>query len=267
MTISEHDGGVAVIRFSNPPRGYLTAATSAGIDGAVAEALADAHIRVVILSGADTDAKEPVFIRHYSIPEIEAMADGVESGAITGTGPRAEVPVYRLIDRLLAAEKPVIAAINGTCMGGGFETALACTIRVAAAGDYMIGLPETRLGILPGAGGLQFLARLMGLSQATAFVLEGRAVSPVDALKLGLVHEVAEGPVLPAALALARRLQARPAAALAAVLRMHRALAAGEGLSDGLETAAREFLATLAPGSGARALLRRFHDVDENILA
>jgi enoyl-CoA hydratase len=267
MITTEHDGGVAVIRFSNPPRGYLTAATSAELDSAVAEALADDSVRVLILTGADPEAKEPVFIRHYAIPEIEAMADAVESGAITGTGPRAEVPVYRLIDRLLAAEKPVIAALNGTCMGGGFETALACTIRVAAAGDYPIGLPETRLGILPGAGGLQFLARLMGLSQATAFVLEGRAVPPAEALKLGLVHDVTPGPVLPAALALARRLEARPAAALAAVLRMHRALAGGEGLSDGLETAAREFLTTLAPGSGAKALLRRFYDVDENILA
>lgn len=256
-------GGVRIIRWMNPPRGYLTAATSAELDAAVADALADAAVRVLVLTGG----QEGVFIRHYSIPEIEMMAQGVESGAVTGTGPRGEVPVYRLIDRLLAAEKPVIAAINGTCMGGGFETALACTIRVAAAGDYPIGLPETRLGILPGAGGLQFLARLMGLSQATAFVLEGLAVPPAEAVRLGLVHHVAGGAVLDAAVALARRLEARPAAALAAVLRMHRALAAGEGLWDGLETAAREFLATLAPGSGARALLARFHEVGEDILA
>ena len=210
---------------------------------------------------------EGVFIRHYSIPEIEGVADAVAAGSIAGPLPREAVPVYRLIDRLCASDKPVIAAINGTCMGGGFETALACTLRVAAAGDYPIGLPETRLGILPGAGGLQFLARLIGLSQATAFVLEGRVVTPAEALRLGLVHAVAEGPVIEAARDLAGRMAARPAAALAEVLKMARAIAAGEGLADGLDTAARAFLATLAPASGARALLQRFHQVGEDILA
>jgi len=92
-------------------------------------------------------------------------------------------------------------------------------------------------------------------------------VTPAEALRLGLVHAVAEGPVIEAARDLAGRMAARPAAALAEVLKMARAIAAGEGLADGLDTAARAFLATLAPASGARALLQRFHQVGEDILA
>jgi enoyl-CoA hydratase/carnithine racemase len=263
MIETETRGGVIIIRVANPPRHYMTAETAAELDAAVAAALADDASRVIVLTGGG----EGVFIRHYSIPEIEAMADALEAGAISAPLPRADVPVYRLIDRLRDSPKPVIAAINGTCMGGGFETALACTLRVAVDGDYPIGLPETRLGILPGAGGLQFLARLMGLSQATAFVLQGAVVPPAEALRLGLVHRLAATSALEAALELAEQVAARPPAALREVLAMSRAIAAGESLGDGLETAARAFLATLAPDSGARARLARFHEVGEDILA
>lgn len=262
MIMAETRGAVRLLAVANPPRHYMTAGTAAELDAAVADALADAAVRVVVLTGHDD-----VFIRHYSIPEIEAMAEAVAAGAVAAPLPRGEVPVYRLIDRLLGAHKPVVAAINGTCMGGGFETALACTLRVAAAGDYPIGLPETRLGILPGAGGLQFLARLMGLAQATAFVLEGRVVPPAEALRLGLIHRLAEGSAVAAALELAGQLAALPPVALAQVLAMSRAIAAGETLAEGLDHAARAFLATLAPDSGARARLARFHAVGEDVLA
>jgi enoyl-CoA hydratase len=137
---------------------------------------------------------------------------------------------------------------------------------VAQVGDYPIGLPETRLGIVPGAGGLQLLARAIPLSAATAFVLEGRAVAPAEALRMGLVHEVAPDAVA-RSIEWGHALARIPAEATRQVLAMARALAGGEGLAAGLNHAATAFLATLAPGSGARERMARFYSVGEDILA
>lgn len=257
----ETEGAVRLIFTSNPPMNFMTSATAAELDDAVAAALADPAVRVLVLSGGEPG----VFIRHYDVSEIGLMLDAVEAGVVTGPAARAEVPVYRLIDRLMAADKPVIAAINGIAMGGGLETALACHLRVAEAGPHVLGLPETRIGIIPGAGGLQMLARAVGLARATELVLRGRVLSPEDALALGLVHEVA-----PSALARARELAlelaARQPVALAQVLSMARGVAAGETLVDGLDTAAAAFLETLKPGSGAREEIARFNAAGQDIL-
>jgi enoyl-CoA hydratase/carnithine racemase len=258
----EDHGPVRLIAVANPPRHYMTAETAGLMDDALMAALADPAVRVVVLTGGG----EGVFIRHYDVREIAAMSDAVERGAISGPMPRGATPVYRLLDRLLQSNKPVIAAINGTCMGGGFETALCCTLRVATAGDYPIGLPETRLGIIPGAGGLQLLARAIGLSRATEMVLRGRVVGPEEALHLGMVHEVTSGPAHTRAIALGQELAERPAAALAEVLGMMRSLADGEGLADGLDHAAAAFLRTLQTGSGARPRIERFLAQGEDIL-
>lgn len=262
MITTESHGPVRVIRVANPPRHYMTAGTAGGMDAALDEALADDAVRVIVLTGGG----EGVFIRHYDVGEIAAMLQAVETGAAAAPVPRAATPVYRLLDRLLASPKPVIAAINGACMGGGFETALCCTIRVAEAGNYPIGLPETRLGIIPGAGGLQLLARSIGLARATEMVLRGRVVCPEEALHLGLVHEVSAGPAESRAVELGLELAERPAVALAEVLAMARALAAGESLSAGLDHAAAAFLRTLQPGSGASPRIARFLTEGEDIL-
>jgi enoyl-CoA hydratase len=262
MIRTETEGAVRLILTSNPPMNFMTSKTAAELDDAVAAALADPQVRVLILSGGEPG----VFIRHYDVAEIGQMLDAVEAGAVTGPAARADVPVYRLIDRLIAADKPVIAAVNGIAMGGGLETALACHLRIAEAGNHVLGLPETRIGIIPGAGGLQMLVRAVGLARATELVLRGRVLSPAEALALGVVHEVA-----PSALARARALAAELAlqqpAALAQVLGMVRALAAGETLADGLQTAAAAFLETLKPGSGARSEIARFNAAGQDILA
>lgn len=258
----ETEGGVCTLFTSNPPRNMMTSSTAAELDAAVADALADADVRVLILTGGEAG----VFIRHYDVAEIALMLEAVEAGQVTGPAPRADVPIYRLIDRLLAADKPVIAAVNGIAMGGGLETALACHLRIAETGPHVIGLPETRIGIIPGAGGLQLLARAVGLARATELALRGRVLTPDEAAALGVVHEVA-----PSALARARQIAAELASfapvALAQVLRMARRVAVGEPLADGLQSAAEAFLETLKPGSGARDEIARYDAAGGDILA
>jgi len=117
-----------------------------------------------------------------------------------------------------SATKPVIAAINGDCMGGGLEIALACTIRVAAEGTRAIGLPEIRIGIPPGSGGPQRLARLIGRHRARLFTLEGMVLDAHRAHKLGLIDYLAQDPVADA-LARAEALSARPSTTVSEIMR------------------------------------------------
>ncbi|MBF0106476.1 MAG: enoyl-CoA hydratase/isomerase family protein [Deltaproteobacteria bacterium] len=103
--------------------------------------------------------------------------------------------LHKLTQRYEQCGKPVVAAINGSCLGGGYEIALGCHYRVALDNDKIkIGLPEVTLGLLPGGGGTQRLLRLIGIIEAMPFLLEGKTVRPQDALKSGLVNELAETP-------------------------------------------------------------------------
>ena len=152
-------------------------------------------------------------------------------------GDGAHVPergIDLMLRRIDMSPKPVIAAINGNAMGGGLELALACDFRLAQDGDYMIGLPEIRIGTLPGAGGTQRLARIVGPARALDLVLHGRRLSPREALAAGLVIEVTDGPVLERAMERARDLAAIPSNALASVKRLIRE-AADRPLYEGLD--------------------------------
>jgi len=178
------DGAVAIATYLNPPMNYFTA------DGAaeLAELITDwaaPDVRAVVLVGGVPGR----FITHYSVEELaELAADPV---ALAQLGTSLNTGYYELLQRLRDLPKPVIAAINGDAMGGGFELCLACDIRILQYGDHRVGLPETRLGIIPGGSGTQTLSRLLGAGKAIEFVLRGRVVSPEDALALGLVHELA----------------------------------------------------------------------------
>lgn len=102
--------------------------------------------------------------------------------------------------------KPVIAAISGTALAGAFEFALACDLRIAEYGEYLIGLPEAELGLLPGAGGTQRLPRTIGMPAALMHILVGKALNPHEAERKGLVHETVSGKALDRAMEIARRL-------------------------------------------------------------
>jgi len=118
--------------------------------------------------------------------------------------------------------KPVIAAISGTCLAGGFELALSCDLRIAEDGDYLIGLPEANLGLLPGAGGTQRLPRAIGTPAALMHILLGVPLSPREAERKGLVHETVSGKALDRAMEIAHRLSSYTPESVAYIKRLVR---------------------------------------------
>ncbi|MGH9315948.1 MAG: enoyl-CoA hydratase/isomerase family protein [Thermoanaerobaculia bacterium] len=171
----------------------LNAEVLADLERAIAAAVGDETLRCLIVTGAG----EKAFIAGADIGELAKLTPvGGREHALRGQ------EVLRALERLPI---PSIAAINGYAYGGGLELALACTLRVASENARM-GLPETSLGILPGYGGTQRLARLVGQAKAFELVLTAeKAVTAQEALRIGLVNRVVPaGQALPAALELAR---------------------------------------------------------------
>jgi enoyl-CoA hydratase/carnithine racemase len=148
--------------------------------GAVFTELADDRAaRVIVLTGAGDKA----FCAGADLKERQGMSEN-EVRALLGLYRRS----FAAIDR---CPKPVVAAINGVALGGGFEVALACDLRVAAR-TAVVGLPETSLAIIPGAGGTQRLSRLVGPGRAKELILLARRLPAVDALSAGLITAVAD---------------------------------------------------------------------------
>jgi enoyl-CoA hydratase len=129
--------------------------------------------------------------------------------------------------------KPVIAAISGTALAGAFEFALACDLRIAEDGDYLLGFPETELGLVPGAGGTQRLPRVVGMPTALMHILMGKPINPREAERKGFVHETVDGKAIDRAMEIAGRLAMHPPEAVAYAKRLVRN-ATEMPLSDGL---------------------------------
>ena len=181
-------GPVAVIHLSNPPVNALGHGLRLGIAAALRGFEEDETVTAVVLVGSG---------RCFS-----AGADITEFGKAPQSPNLAD-----LITAIEASPKPVVAAIHGTTLGGGLELALACHARVAAR-DAKLGLPEIKLGILPGAGGTQRVPRLIGADKALKMITSGDMMGAVEAQAAGLVDEVAAGDLADAAAALAERLAA-----------------------------------------------------------
>src|SRR5512135_3332705 len=206
----ERRGAVAVCTITNPPRGYMDRETVPELDAVTKELEADDSVRAVVITGGVPG----VFVRHYSVHELEALSNQLRTAGVkVDTDQRIpERDLDHVFRRIESMPRPVIAALNGTAMGGGFELSLACDIRIAEEGDYWFGLPEINVGILPGAGGTQKLARLIGTARTLEMTLRGRTVSPPEALALGIVSELAPpGGALPRALAIAEEIASKPA--------------------------------------------------------
>ncbi len=238
LVTSERCAAAAVFRYANPPLGTMTAAGAEELYKAVQAAIDDDAVRCIVLTGGTPG----IFVRHYDVGELTVLGERL-AAADAPTPPAAPAGAsggfLGLTDLLAAAPKPVIAAINGLCMGGGFELGLACDIRIAGADVTAIGLPETRVGLFPGGGGTQRLPRIIGEARALEMILRGRVVSGPAALEIGLVHEVADDP-LARALEIAAEFAARPAEGLAYAKRLTRA-ALDRPLSEGLADERRSF--------------------------
>lgn len=216
----ERIDAVAVVTIT-PERDFMTTDTVDDLITAVETLAGDASCRGIVFTGG----RPGVFIRHYDVDELQAMSDQLRDQGLTFSESRLmtrERAVDRLFNMLGAAPKITIAAINGFAMGGGFEFTLACDLRIAADGDFHMGLPEINIGLLPGAGGTQRLARLIGPARALEMVARGGTVPPREALALGLVHEVCDTSVLDRAIELAREYAGKPPVAFNHIKRLIR---------------------------------------------
>ena len=157
--------------------------------------------------------------------------------------------------------KPVIAAISGTALAGAFEFALSCDLRIAEDGDYLIGLPEAHLGLLPGAGGTQRLPRVIGMPGALMHILMGNPLNPREAEKKGLVHETVSGKALDRAMEIAQRLSSYTPESVAYIKRLVRN-ATETPLAEGLALERNLFL-KLCISEPALARMRSY--VEANI--
>lgn len=171
--LERRDDGVAVVRLDNPKVNALSTALLGQLE-AVARRLTDDPPGAVVVTGGDR-----IFAAGADIGEF----DGPEEGRAVGAA------FLRALDAVAAIPRCVVAAVSGYALGGGCELALACDLRIASE-RARFGLPEILLGIIPGGGGTQRLARLVGPAKAKQLILTGRQVDAAEALAMGLVDEV-----------------------------------------------------------------------------
>lgn len=214
------DSGIALVTLSSPPEGQIGSDTIAELAATVSSIEADATVRAVVVTGG----LEGIFASHYSVQELEDLARRLRDGdaAAPAAATALLVAFEQVVSRIEASPKPWIAAINGTCLGTGFELALACDIRIVEDGDHSIGLPEVNVGLLPGGGGTQRLPRLIGEARALELILMGRTVSPIQAVQLGLAQELAPDLAIDAAMIMARRLADQHPPAIARIKQLVR---------------------------------------------
>src|SRR6201984_559318 len=239
--------GIAVITLGSAKRMYFDAEMGDALTERLQEFAGDPNIRVVIVTGGAPG----YFNRHFSIPALIEIAESVRASG--RQWPDDATYNGGFFDKAMALcesmPKPVIAAISGTALAGAFEFALACDLRVAEDGDYLLGLPEVNLGLLPGAGGTQRLPRTIGPAAALMHILMGVALTPREAERKGLVHVTVEGKAIDKAMEIARRLVSFPAESLAFVKRLVRG-ATDTPLAQGLALERNLFLKLCVSDAG-----------------
>jgi len=184
--VTRHDGRILVIELANPPVNALAHEVRDAVLAALQAAQADAGTDAVVITGAGK-----LFCGGAEIKEF-------------GQTPRAP-HLAEIVNAIEESAKPVIAALNGSALGGGFEIALGCHVRLAVPGANVV-LPEVKLGLLPGAGGTQRVPRLIGLRKALPFIVNGEAMSAAQALTLGLLDGVEDGDIVGHAIKRARHM-------------------------------------------------------------
>ncbi len=182
------EGAIAVITVNHPPVNALNNAMRKGLVEALERARDDAEVKAVVLAAAGRTFIAGADITEFNLPPVSPTTIDV-------------------IETLDAMQKPVVAALHGTPLGGGLEVALGCHFRVALAGTRL-GLPEIKLGLMPGAGGTQRLPRLIGMDKAMAMILSGDPIGADDAKSYGLVDEIVSDDLLSSAISFAQRVVA-----------------------------------------------------------
>jgi 3-hydroxyacyl-CoA dehydrogenase len=226
------DGDVVVVTADNPPVNALKHEVRAGLTEALAQACDDDAVRAVVIACAGR-----TFFAGADITEF-------------GKPPQAP-SLHDVIAVIEAMLKPVVAALHGTALGGGFELALACHFRVAVPGARL-GLPEVKLGLLPGAGGTQRLPRLVGPEKALQMIVTGEPIGAAEAREDGIIDEIVDGDLTAAAIDFARRVvrEGRPLR----LVRDREEKLVGEGFADAAETLTRRLRGREAPAACVEAV-------------
>ena len=180
------EGQIVTCYLSNPPTHTLTAEGVIEIHKFLDIMEAKKDLRVLAFTG---DGDE-VFIKHYEVGELAETAEKNLNKTQVNSDPKELHGFHRMLLRLRDLDAIVVAGINGNTAGGGCEFSLGCDLRIMSDGDYKIGLPETSVGILPGGGGTQRLARLIGASRALDLILHARLLTPHEAESYGIINKI-----------------------------------------------------------------------------
>jgi len=176
------DGGVAVLTLRDPPANAYSYPMFRQLDDAILRARFDRDVHVIVITGAG----ERMFCAGANIEMLKAVDPYFKYNFC--------LHANETLNRLEQTPKLVIAALNGHCVGGGLEIAMAADLRLARAGGGKLGLPEVALGVLPGTGGTQRLSRLVGKAKAIEWMIEGLNLTFEEGREQGLVHKTLEAP-------------------------------------------------------------------------
>ena len=182
----EDNGNYVICYLSNPPTHTLTSSGVNEIHAFLDQIEKRDDLRVLAFTGDG----ENVFIKHYEVGELANTAERNLETKKDKQDPRELHAFHTMLLRLRDLDAIVVAGINGNTAGGGCEFSLGCDLRIMADGNFLIGLPETSVGILPGGGGTQRLSRLIGSSRALDLILHAQLVSPKEAFDLGIINKL-----------------------------------------------------------------------------
>jgi len=190
-------GQITTVRLQNPPLNLVTLELTRALDSALADIENDPEIRCVLVTGTG----ERAFCAGSDVKEFESLHGRVGEGKLL-----LEKAVYRRLARL---PMPTIAALQADALGGGLELALCCDLRVADE-NAKLGLPEVRLGVMPGSGGTQRLPRVVGPAKAKEMILMGEILTAAEAADIGLVNRITPaGLAMETAMAIAETIASR----------------------------------------------------------
>ncbi len=182
----EDNGNYVICYLSNPPTHTLTSSGVNEIHTFLDQIEKRDDLRVLAFTGDG----ENVFIKHYEVGELANTAERNLETKKDKQDPKELHAFHTMLLRLRDLDSIVVAGINGNTAGGGCEFSLGCDLRIMADGNFLIGLPETSVGILPGGGGTQRLSRLIGSSRALDLILHAQLVSPKEAFDLGIINKL-----------------------------------------------------------------------------